>query len=169
MSGAAGLSAAKRRRGGGGGVPAPGQQQRPRPPPPGTMPPPPQQVQVSPMQILEKHEMRLNNLDNHLQDVVESFGAQMQQQNQADGASDGDMGFFRDKISQLESKIEELEGLLSKVQTFAMETNTMVLKSNNGVLDNDDLSECNNTCDDGSDDDMGETHTGDQVELQITG
>jgi hypothetical protein len=181
MSGAAGLSAAKRRRGGVGGVPAPGQQQRPQQPPRGAMQPPrgamqppPGMAQISPMKILETHETRLNNLDNHLQDIVESFGAQMQQQDQSSGVPHEDMGFFRDKISQLENKIEQLEGLLSKVQTFAMETSTMVMKSNNGVIDDDVLSECNNmgddgSGDDGSGDDMDETHDGDQIELQVTG
>jgi hypothetical protein len=45
----------------------------------------------------------------------------------------------------------------------------MVMKSNNGVIDDDVLSECNNMGDDGSGDDMDETHDGDQIELQVTG
>jgi hypothetical protein len=174
MSGAAGLSAAKRRRGGNGGFPPPQIQQRQ--PPPGAQPPapPPGHVQISPMKILENHEIRLNNLDQHLQDIIESFGTQ-------DGtATDETLVFFRDKTIQLEKKIEELEGLLHKVQTFSMETNTMVLKSNNAlelVLDDGDgdvLSEYDGSPDDNMPDDdvnsdVGEISVDEPIEFGITG
>ena len=132
MSGAAGLSAAKRRRGGGGGFPMSGPTPSRPPPtarPPPNAGPPPGMAQISPMKILETHETRLNNLDQHLQDIIESFGSQ-------DGtASEESLVFFRDRTVQLEQKIMELELLVHKVQTFSMETNTMVLKSNNAVND----------------------------------
>ena len=173
MSGAAGLSAAKRRRGGNGGFSQP-QPQTPTPqrqPPPGAGPPPPGHVQISPMKILENHEIRLNNLDQHLQDIIERFGTQNA------SASDESLVFFRDKTIQLENKIEELEGLLHKVQTFSMETNTMVLKSNNAVDDADDdavdesdaLSEYNGSPDDDNVSDVGEMPVDEPIELAITG
>ena len=175
MSGAAGLSAAKRRRGGNGGFPQPQTPTPQRQPPPGAQPPapPPGHVQISPMKILENHEIRLNNLDQHLQDIIESFGAQ-------DGtATDETLVFFRDKTTQLEKKIEELEGLLHKVQTFSMETNTMVLKSNNAVdvavVDDDDvLSEYDGSPDDNMPDDdvnsdVGEISVDEPIEFGITG
>jgi hypothetical protein len=126
------------------------------------------------MQILEKHEIRLNNIDQHLQDIIESLGTQ-------DGsASDESLVFFRDRTIQLEQKIIELEILVHKVQTFSMETNTMVLKSNNTVdeevvetIDDDALSEYDNndndTPEDGSVADVGETHVDEPIELEITG
>ena len=169
MSGAAGLSAAKRRRGGSGNTPQPGQRtQRPQPPR-GAQPPSPQHVQVSPIQILEKHEMRLNNLDQHIQDLIESFGVQAQaHQKQMSGMSDESATFFRDKISNLENRILELEGLLQKVQTFAMETNTMVLKANN-VIDDDAVSEHDGSVEDGTNADVGEITVDEPIELEITG
>jgi hypothetical protein len=173
MSGAAGLSAAKRRRGGSGGPAQPTQRPQQRPPR-GAQPPQPQHVQVSPMQILEKHEMRLNNLDQHIQDIVESFGVQAQaHEQQTSGVSDESLVLFRDKTTQLENKIKELEGLLQKVQTFAMETNTMVLKTNN-VIDDDDVSEYVGSVedvdnDDVDNDDVGETPVDEPIELEITG
>ena len=175
MSGAAGLSAAKRRRGGNGGFPpSPGPPQS-RQQPPGARPPPPGHVQISPMKILENHEIRLNNLDKHLQDIIESFGAQDRT------ATDETLVFFRDKTIQLEKKIEELEGLLHKVQTFSMETNTMVLKSNNAVdvavvdaVDDDVLSEYDGSPDDNMPDDdvnsdVGEISVDEPIEFGITG
>ena len=127
--------------------------------------------QISPIKILENHEIRLNTLDQHLQDIIESFGAQ-------DGtATDETLVFFRDKTIQLEKKIEELEGLLHKVQTFSMETNTMVLKSNNAVddaVDDDVLSEYDGSPDDNMPDDdvnsdVGEISVDEPIEFGITG
>jgi hypothetical protein len=182
MSGAAGLSAAKRRRGGS-GVPMSGpmsgpMHSRPQPrPPPNARPPanarpppPPGMSQISPMQILENHETRLNNLDQHLQDIIESFGSR-------DGtASEESLVFFRDRTLQLEQKILELESLLHKVQTFSMETNTMVLKSNKAAgeavgetMDDDVLSEYDDTPEVGSDADVGDTTVEEPIELEITG
>jgi hypothetical protein len=114
------------------------------------------------MQILENHETRLNNLDQHMQDIIESFSARV------GGASDESLMLFRDRTDQLEKKVEELEGLLHKVQTFSMETNTMVLKSNNAIND-DVLSEYDDTPEDGSNADMGETSIDEPIELEITG
>jgi hypothetical protein len=169
MSGAAGLSAAKRRRGGGGGFPMSGPTPSRPPPtarPPPNAGPPPGMAQISPMKILENHEIRLNNLDQHLQDIIESFGAQ-------DGtATDETLVFFRDRTVQLEQKIMELELLVHKVQTFSMETNTMVLKSNNAVddaVDDDVLSEYDETPEDVSNADVGETPMDEPIELEITG
>ena len=121
------------------------------------------------MQILEKHEMRLNNIDQHIQDIIESFGVQAQaHEKQMGGVSDESVVFFRDKISQLENKILELEGLLQKVQTFAMETNTLVLKTN-PVIDDDDVSEHDGSAEDDANADVGEISVDEPVELEITG
>ena len=101
MSGAAGLSAAKRRRGGNGGCLS---TTNTRPPPQRTATPrthdhhPLDMAQISPMKILENHEIRLNNLDQHLQDIIESFGAQNA------SSSDESLVFFRDRTIQLETE-----------------------------------------------------------------
>ena len=146
MSGAAGLSAAKRRR---------GASQTPLPTPNVRAPvsntstqPPTQPMQLTPIKILENHELRLRRVEPRLENAFEGFEAHEKRLEEIENvltsliekSSDGnttvekttEVNITRDntnvRLVELEKSLEELKLLLSKVQTFAMETNIALLK-----------------------------------------
>lgn len=146
MSGAAGLSAAKRRRGAS-QTPLPTSNTRA---PVSNTPTqqPTQPTQLTPIKILENHELRLRRVEPRLENAFEGFEAHEKRLEEIENVltsliektSDGntttektaEVNITRDntnvRLVELEKSLAELKLLLSKVQTFAMETNTALLK-----------------------------------------
>jgi hypothetical protein len=138
MSAAAGISAAKKRRG---VVATPessqSQQQKQAP-------------MVTPIQILQNHELRLKHIEKQLNDAEQYANSMVEQEKQApqpqpqpqqphqQQALDQNnhllqlykskSEYLEGKCDALEKKVEELSQLIQKVQTFSMETNLSFLK-----------------------------------------
>lgn len=139
MSAAAGISAAKKRR----GVVSTAQEQQE------TRSGASQNQQggiVTPIQILQNHEVRLKIIEKNLNDADE-YAKQMSRLEQKPKVEEQvktpqinvvDMNTFniyKERCETLEKKVEELSMLLQKVQTFSMESNTMILKMKNKYED----------------------------------
>jgi hypothetical protein len=143
MSATAGISAAKRRR---------GVSQAPLPSNNSSTNTqsniPPQPVQLTPIKILENHEIRLRRVEPRLENAFEGFEAHEKRLEQVENvltqlidqtskSSDStplnklDNVVNEDvtrRLQKLESSLLELQVLITKVQTFAMETNTNLLR-----------------------------------------
>jgi len=156
MSGAAGLSAARRRRAGGGGNTQSTDSQ-----PKNTQQKTATPQQITPMQVLNRHENRLNKICEvyeALNESVKSVENNSKQNNSSEVSSlitrvtnleknyqssntGEDISFFKNKTLALEEQVADLKRLLLKVQSFAMETNLSVMKKKKS----DDTSEENST------------------------
>jgi hypothetical protein len=143
MSAAAGISAAKKRRG---VVASPessqsqnGSSQKQAP-------------MVTPIQILQNHELRLKHIEKQLNDAEQYANSMVEQEKQAPPQQQPQQHlhqqqqqaldqnnhllqlykskseFLEGKCDALEKKVEELSQLIQKVQTFSMETNLSFLK-----------------------------------------
>lgn len=138
MSAAAGISAAKKRRGivsTGPETPSQNSKQGQGGP----------QPMVTPIQILQNHELRIKHIERQLNDaedyansMVESSQQQQQQQQQVQVPSLDTLLVqeYKTKCDTLERKVEELTTLVQKVQTFSMESNLAFLKMKR-VMDED--------------------------------
>ena len=146
MSAAAGISAAKKRRGivsTGPETPSQNSKQGQGGP----------QPMVTPIQILQNHELRIKYIEKQLNDaedyansMVESSQSQQQQQQvqvqpaqpqvQAPSLDTLLVQEYKTKCDTLERKVEELTTLVQKVQTFSMESNLAFLKMKR-VIDED--------------------------------
>ena len=145
MSAAAGISAAKKRRGivsTGPETPSQNSKQGQGGP----------QPMVTPIQILQNHELRIKHIERQLNDaedyansMVESSQSQQQQQQQQQLAQPQVqvpsldtllVQEYKTKCDTLERKVEELTALVQKVQTFSMESNLAFLKMKR-VMDED--------------------------------
>ena len=134
MSGAAGLSAAKRRRTTGVGMSPQSVQSQHVPTPPTTP-----STQVSPMQILQRHEIRLNELTKHVDEVSAEQERGTGSVREGSGSvvvdNSEELEFIRNRMVQMEQHMLGLEALIQKVQTFAMETNTHFMKQDKTIND----------------------------------
>lgn len=142
MSAAAGISAAKKRRGivsTGPETPSQNSKQGQGGP----------QPMVTPIQILQNHELRIKHIERQLNDaedyansMVESSQQQQQQvqpaqpQVQTPSLDTLLVQEYKTKCDTLERKVEELTALVQKVQTFSMESNLAFLKMKR-VMDED--------------------------------
>lgn len=134
MSGAAGLSAAKRRRTTGVGMSPQSVQSQHVPTPPTTP-----STQVSPMQILQRHEIRLNELTKYVDEVSAEQERGTGSVREGSGSvvvdNSEELEFIRNRMVQMEQHMLGLEALIQKVQTFAMETNTHFMKQDKTIND----------------------------------
>ena len=170
MSGAAGLSAAKRRRTTGVGMSPQSVQSQHVPTPPTTP-----STQVSPMQILQRHEIRLNELTKHVDEVSAEQERGTGSVREGSGSvvvdNSEELEFIRNRMVQMEQHMLGLEALIQKVQTFAMETNTHFMKQDKTINDDDELSVFNgNSIDEigeKSEDEIGEKSVGFSVDDNI--
>ena len=144
MSAAAGISAAKKRRGivsTGPETPSQNSKQGQGGP----------QPMVTPIQILQNHELRIKHIERQLNDaedyansMVESSQSQQPQQQQQLAQPQVQVPSldtllvqeYKTKCDTLERKVEELTALVQKVQTFSMESNLAFLKMKR-VMDED--------------------------------
>lgn len=158
MSGAAALSAAKRRRGGSGqpaSAPAPVPSRRAQ----GTnnAAPPQQGRQITPIQMLQQHNVRIAKLEtaskeSHIGETSQDFSqelmkrVEMLEKSAVEKVSEPTIGekvnateskedleYFRNKTLLLEQQISELKQMMLKIQTFAMETSMSLMKYKNGI------------------------------------
>ena len=140
MSAAAGISAAKKRR----GVVSTGPETPSQNSKQGQGGP---QPMVTPIQILQNHELRIKHIERQLNDaedyansMVESSQLQQQQQQQPQvqvpSLDTLLVQEYKTKCDALERKVEELTLLVQKVQTFSMESNLAFLKMKR-VMDED--------------------------------
>lgn len=156
MSGAAALSAAKRRRGGSGqpaSAPVPSQRAQ------GTnnAAPPQQGRQITPIQMLQQHNVRIAKLEtasneSNIGETSHVFSqelmkrVEMLEKSAVDKVSKPTIGekmnateskedleYFRNKTLLLEQQISELKQMMLKIQTFAMETSMSLMKYKNGI------------------------------------
>jgi len=138
MSAAAGISAAKKRRGVV-ATPETSQTQQQKQPP-----------MVTPIQILQNHELRLKHIEKQLNDAEQYANSMVEQEKQAPQPQPQHHAHHQQialdqtnhmlqlykskseclegKCDALEKKVEELTQLIQKVQTFSMETNLSFLK-----------------------------------------
>lgn len=161
MSATAGISAAKRRRGvSQAPIPSSNTQANTRVQPQTTQP-----VQISPIKILENHEIRLRKVEPRLENAFEGFEAHEKRLEQIDNVltqlidnKPDTMGVLdtnsnnniTERLQNLERSLSELNVLISKVQTFAMETNMSLLRlsresSSNETSFNNNLTTLNTT------------------------
>jgi len=147
MSAAAGISAAKKRRGIVSTGPETPSQNSKQGQGQGQ-----QQPMVTPIQILQNHELRIKHIERQLNDaedyansMVESSQQQQQPQpqpqqqvlvQQAPSLDTLLVQEYKTKCDTLERKVEELTTLVQKVQTFSMESNLAFLKMKR-VMDED--------------------------------
>jgi hypothetical protein len=138
MSAAAGISAAKKRRGVISSTPEPStkqtsqqqQQQQPQSP-----------VMITPIQILQNHELRLKAVEQQLIVAEESSAALAASAATAEKISKSalvqaalpssqqdEMNKLKTRCETLEKKLEEMSSLVHKIQTFSMESNHAFLK-----------------------------------------
>jgi hypothetical protein len=85
---------------------------------------------MPPVQILKIHELRLNKIDERLNQVQSSESSNLQPIEEGNFSSE-----YYDKIDELESKVKMLEEVImnlqltvTNVQSFAMETNLSLTK-----------------------------------------
>lgn len=127
MSAASGISAAKRRRGVGSEMSTSQTTNSKQTT---------QQPQlITPIQILQNHEIRLKNIEKHLSDAEEYANnmvdnetnnkvvAPLPVQMNLNETNVLMLNEYKNRCETLEKKVEELTQLLQKVQTFSMETN----------------------------------------------
>jgi hypothetical protein len=144
MSAAAGISAAKKRRGIVSTGPETPSQNSKQGQGQGQGQP---QPMVTPIQILQNHELRIKHIERQLNDaedyansMVESSQQQQQvqqpQQVQTPSLDTILVQEYKTKCDTLERKVEELTALVQKVQTFSMESNLAFLKMKR-VIDED--------------------------------
>lgn len=132
MSAAAGISAAKKRRGVVSSTPEPSNNAKH---------PPQQPVMITPIQILQNHELRLKAIEQQLivaeeeeaAKAVDSAKAVPQQHSAPVQAvlnplQIEEFSKLKTKYETLEKKLEEMTELVHKVQTFSMESNLAFLK-----------------------------------------
>jgi len=146
MSAAAGISAAKKRR----GIVSTGPETPSQNSKQGQGQGQPQPM-VTPIQILQNHELRIKHIERQLNDaedyansMVESSQSQQQQPpqqqqvlvQQAPSLDTILVQEYKTKCDTLERKVEELTALVQKVQTFSMESNLAFLKMKR-VMDED--------------------------------
>jgi hypothetical protein len=147
MSAAAGISAAKKRRGVVSSTPEPSSNNAKQTPQ--------QPVMITPIQILQNHELRLKAIEQQLI-VAEEAAADIQQQIQqqkpttttstAQGQTTvqstltpsqlEEFTKLKTKCETLEKKVEDMTDLVHKVQTFSMESNLAFLKLKR-IMDDD--------------------------------
>lgn len=140
MSATAGISAAKRRRGvSQAPIPSSNTQANTRVQPQTTQP-----VQISPIKILENHEIRLRKVEPRLENAFEGFEAHEKRLEQIENVltqlidnkpvgvldtnSNNNNNNVTERLQHIERSLSELNVLISKVQTFAMETNMSLLR-----------------------------------------
>jgi hypothetical protein len=96
---------------------------------------------VTPIQILQNHELRLKHIEKQLNDA-EQYATNMTKYDDStlknevsvvsvasSQCNDSDLlKSYKSKCDTLEKKVEELTQLIQKVQTFSMETNLALLK-----------------------------------------
>lgn len=133
MSAAAGISAAKKRRGVVSSTPEPSNNAKQTPQQP---------VMITPIQILQNHELRLKAIEQQLivaeeeaaEKAVDSAKAVPQQQHSApvqavlNPLQIEEFSKLKTKCETLEKKLEDMTDLVHKVQTFSMESNLAFLK-----------------------------------------
>jgi len=168
MSATAGISAAKRRR---------GVSQAPITSPiPNPTPGPistsntqtntneqPQPVQITPIKILENHELRLRKVEPRLENAFEGVEAHEKRLEQIENVltqlidnkpvgvlNSNSNNNITERLQNLERSLNELNVLISKVQTFTMETNMSLLRlyretSSNETSFKNNLTTLNNT------------------------
>ena len=136
MSAAAGISAAKKRRGVVSSTPEPSNNAKQTPQQP---------VMITPIQILQNHELRLKAIEQQLivaeeeaaEKAVDSANAAKavpQQQQSApvqavlNPLQIEEFSKLKTKCETLEKKLEDMTDLVHKVQTFSMESNLAFLK-----------------------------------------
>lgn len=139
MSAAAGISAAKKRR----GVVSTGPEVQSTPVRPGQQPQQQQAPLVTPIQILQNHELRLKHIEKQLSDADEYANLYMNENEKKTGAQSQVsvplpvqvvettsplLKVYIDECETLKRKVEELTQLVHKVQTFSMESNLAFLK-----------------------------------------
>ena len=106
------------------------------------------QVVITPIQILQNHEIRLNVIEKSLKEVDDYANKTMinnninEQNNEVNQIqtyqSNEELNGYKKRCENLENKVAELESLIQKVQTFTMETNTEFLISKRMILEKED-------------------------------
>ena len=135
MSAAAGISAAKKRRGVVSSTPEPSNNAKQTPQQP---------VMITPIQILQNHELRLKAIEQQLIVAEEEAASAVDAANAAKAFSTQqpsapvqavlnplqieEFSKLKTKCETLEKKLEEMTDLVHKVQTFSMESNLAFLK-----------------------------------------
>ena len=118
MSGTAALAAARRRRAQPSGDDLP----KSRPNTPSNAVTPPQApTPVSPIQVLIKHDNKLNELS---EDITQLKGIIKQK----DPTNPNEIDYFKTQYSQLIHEVAELKKLIMKVQSFSMENNMEIIQ-----------------------------------------
>ena len=135
MSAAAGISAAKKRRGVVSSTPEPSNNAKQTPQQP---------VMITPIQILQNHELRLKAIEQQLIVAEEEAASAVDAANAAKAFSTQqpsapvqavlnplqieEFSKLKTKCETLEKKLEDMTDLVHKVQTFSMESNLAFLK-----------------------------------------
>lgn len=135
MSAAAGISAAKKRRGVVSSTPEPSNNAKQTPQQP---------VMITPIQILQNHELRLKAIEQQLIVAEEEAASAVDAANAAKAFSTQqpsapvqavlnplqieEFSKLKTKYETLEKKLEDMTDLVHKVQTFSMESNLAFLK-----------------------------------------
>ena len=118
MSGTAALAAARRRR----AQPSGDELPKSRPNTPSNAVTPPQApTPVSPIQVLIKHDNKLNELS---EDITQLKGLIKQK----DPTNPNEIDYFKTQYSQLIHEVAELKKLIMKVQSFSMENNMEIIQ-----------------------------------------
>lgn len=131
MSGASALAAAKRRRAVATEAPKP-MPSRPQPQyqqqnqqvqqqQQQLQPPQPQTAMSNPLNILLKHEQKLN-------DIEEALSELQLETKKPDSLSPDTLHYFKTQHDMLNQEIQELKKIIIKVQTFSMETNIELIR-----------------------------------------
>jgi hypothetical protein len=121
MSGTAALAAARRRRAQPTDDLPKGRQNTNTPPPTPSSPTP-----VSPIQVLIKHDNKLNELS---EDITQLKGLIKQK----DPNNPNEIEYFKNQYSQLIHEVAELKKLIMKVQSFSMENNMEIIQLKKAV------------------------------------
>ena len=105
-----------------------------------SLPPQPPSQKMTPANMLLNH----NKIIDNLQQVVESLNHNMESQIEETKAlqssvksmhmDDGNIAFFKKKVSNMEKEMLDIKKHILKVQTFAMETNLQCLELKKKVL-----------------------------------
>jgi len=119
MSGTAALAAARRRRAQPSGDDLP--KSRPNTASSSSTPVPSAPTPVSPIQVLIKHDNKINELS---EDITQLKGIIKQK----DHTNPNDIEYFKTQYSQLIHEVAELKKLIMKVQSFSMENNMEIIQ-----------------------------------------
>jgi hypothetical protein len=122
MSGTAALAAARRRRAQPTGDDLPKSRQNTD----ANTPPPSSPTPVSPIQVLIKHDNKLNELS---EDITQLKGLIKQK----DPNNPNEIEYFKNQYSQLIHEVAELKKLIMKVQSFSMENNMEIIQLKKAV------------------------------------